>query len=189
MTDAVASEAAAAALPPPPPPPPWTPATVAAAAGAFLLAGVLEIGGGWLVWTALRDRSAALPAVPAAFPRWLWVAAGVAALGAYGFVPLLQPPSPAAAFGRLYAVYGCVFIGLSVAWGAAVDGLRVDAGDWLGGGAGHCGGAARVFLAPRRGVGGGKGGGVAEKGWGGPTCLRRRPPPPSLPCCGDGGRR
>lgn len=149
MTDAVASEAAAGALPPPPAPP-WTPATVATAAGAFLLAGVLEIGGGWLVWTALRDRSAALPHVPAAFPRWLWVAAGVAALGAYGFVPLLQPPSPAAAFGRLYAVYGCVFIGLSVAWGAAVDGLRVDAGDWLGGGLAIVGGLL-AFFWPRGG--------------------------------------
>ena len=55
----------------------------------FLLAGLAEIGGGWLVWGALR---AGMP--------WWWAACGSAVLVLYGFVPCLQPISD---FGRLYA--------------------------------------------------------------------------------------
>ena len=35
-------------------------------------------------------------------------------------------------FGRLYAIYGGVFIGLSFAWGAVVDGMTLDRGDLVG---------------------------------------------------------
>lgn len=47
----------------------------------------------------------------------------------YGFLPTLQPLSD---FGRLYAVYGGIFIALSYVWGVKIDGMRVDRGDVLG---------------------------------------------------------
>lgn len=79
-----------------------------------------EIGGGWLVWQAVRGGR----------PRW-WLAPGFAVLCCYGLIPTLQPPE--AGFARVYAVYGGAFIALSYAWGAAVDGARPDAGDYAGG--------------------------------------------------------
>jgi Uncharacterised BCR, YnfA/UPF0060 family len=75
----------------------WTPARVAWSLGVFLLAGLLEIGGGWLVWRGVREGRA---------PRWAYAAGGTLVVAAYAYVPLLQPPSPAAQFGRIYAVYG-----------------------------------------------------------------------------------
>ena len=47
----------------------------------------------------------------------------------YGFIPPLQPLDD---FGRLYAVYGGVFIGLSFMWGAKMDGMILDRGDFIG---------------------------------------------------------
>jgi small multidrug resistance family-3 protein len=84
----------------------------------FLLAGLLEIGGGYLVWLSLRER------------RSVWLAVvGALALAAYGVVATFQPAN----FGRVYAAYGGVFIVLSLAWGWAVDGQRPDHWDYLGG--------------------------------------------------------
>jgi drug/metabolite transporter superfamily protein YnfA len=51
-------------------------------------------------------------------------------LALYGFVPTLQPPG--AAFARVYAVYGGIFIVLSYLWGWALDGDRPDVGDCVG---------------------------------------------------------
>ncbi len=84
----------------------------------FLLAGVLEIGGGYLVWLSFREG------------RAVWLAVlGALALAAYGVVATLQP----AHFGRVYAAYGGVFIVLSLAWGWGIDGHRLDRWDYLGG--------------------------------------------------------
>lgn len=47
---------------------------------------------------------------------------------AYGLVPTYQT----APFGRVYAAYGGVFVVLSVAWGAAVEGIAPDRFDVLG---------------------------------------------------------
>ncbi len=58
----------------------------------FALAAVAEIGGAWLVWQGVREHRG-----------WLWIGAGVVALGAYGFVATLQPD---AQFGRILAAYG-----------------------------------------------------------------------------------
>jgi small multidrug resistance family-3 protein len=101
----------------------------------FLFAGLLEIGGGYLVWLWLREhRHVALGM------------AGFAALCLYGVVPVLQAPeSP---FGRVYAAYGAVFIVLSVLWGMWVDHHRPDARDWLG--AAVCVVGAAVMMWPRR---------------------------------------
>lgn len=83
----------------------------------FVVAGLCEIGGGYLVWLWLReDRS-----FPVAIAGWLL-------LMVYGVVPTLQP----AHFGRVYAAYGGVFIVLSLLWGWRIDGIRPDGYDWLG---------------------------------------------------------
>ena len=84
----------------------------------FVLAAVLEIGGAWLVWQALREGRA-----------WWFAALGVAALGLYGFVAAFQPD---AAFGRVLAAYGGVFVAGSLAWGVVLDGYRPDRFDVLG---------------------------------------------------------
>jgi small multidrug resistance family-3 protein len=84
----------------------------------FLLAAVAEIGGAWLVWQGVREHRG-----------WLWIGAGVLALGAYGFVATLQPDAD---FGRVLAAYGGVFVAGSLAWGVVVDGFRPDRNDVVG---------------------------------------------------------
>lgn len=84
----------------------------------FVLAALAEIGGAWLVWQGVREH------------RGVWfVAAGVLALGAYGFVATFQPD---ANFGRVLAAYGGVFVAGSLAWGMVVDGFRPDRWDVAG---------------------------------------------------------
>jgi small multidrug resistance family-3 protein len=84
----------------------------------FVLAALAEIGGAWLVWQGLRENRG-----------WLWVGAGVLALGAYGFVATFQPD---AHFGRILAAYGGVFVAGSLAWGMVMDGFRPDRYDIIG---------------------------------------------------------
>jgi small multidrug resistance family-3 protein len=84
----------------------------------FALAAFAEIGGAWLVWQGVREHRGLL-----------WVGAGVAALGLYGFVATLQPD---AHFGRILAAYGGVFVAGSLAWGVVVDGFRPDRWDYAG---------------------------------------------------------
>ncbi len=84
----------------------------------FALAALAEIGGAWLVWQGVREHRGLL-----------WVGAGVVALGLYGFVATLQPE---AAFGRILAAYGGVFVAGSLAWGMVVDGFRPDRYDVTG---------------------------------------------------------
>ncbi|MBM7507305.1 small multidrug resistance family-3 protein [Nocardioides salarius] len=84
----------------------------------FVLAALAEIGGAWLVWQGVREDRG-----------WLWIGAGVVALGLYGFVATLQPD---ANFGRILAAYGGVFVAGSLAWGMVVDGFRPDRYDVTG---------------------------------------------------------
>jgi small multidrug resistance family-3 protein len=86
--------------------------TIAKSLLLFALAAVAEIGGAWLVWQGVREHRG-----------WLWIGAGVMALGLYGFVATLQPD---AHFGRILAAYGGVFVAGSLAWGMVVDGFRPD---------------------------------------------------------------
>ena len=86
--------------------------------GLFVLAGLCEIGGGYLVWGWVREGR------PLA---WALVGAGVLAL--YGVVAALQPIE---AFGRVYAAYGGVFVALALLWGVLVEGWRPDRYDILG---------------------------------------------------------
>ena len=92
----------------------WKAADVLLVTFLFLLAGLFEIGGGWLVWQAVRKGK-----------PWWWAALGCVVLVVYGFLPTLQPIDD---FGRLYAVYGGVFIALSFLWGWGVDKMDVDKG-------------------------------------------------------------
>lgn len=88
--------------------------------GLFLLAGVCEIGGGYLVWQWLREgKSIVLGLI------------GAAVLVLYGIIPTLQPA--AFNFGRVYAAYVGVFIILSLLWGWQIDGKTPDPFDVLGG--------------------------------------------------------
>jgi small multidrug resistance family-3 protein len=83
----------------------------------FLLAGLCEIGGGYLVWLWLREAKSG----------WLGLAGGVVLI-LYGIVPTLQKSG----FGRVYAAYGGFFIVLSLVWGWVIDGVRPDRFDILG---------------------------------------------------------
>lgn len=84
----------------------------------FVLAGVAEIGGGYLVWLWLRESKSG----------WYGVV-GALVLVLYGVIPTLQKfPN----FGRVYAAYGGVFIVLAVLWGWLVDKKTPDLYDWIG---------------------------------------------------------
>lgn len=99
----------------------------------FALAGLCEIGGGYLVWQWWRNGAPILLG-----------ALGALVLAAYGIVPTYQ----AARFGRVYAAYGGVFIVLALAWSAVVDGLVPDRYDLVGGLV-CLAGMAIIMYAPR----------------------------------------
>lgn len=101
----------------------------------FILAGLAEIGGGYLVWLFLREGR----------PLWYGLVGGLV-LVAYGVIPTFQPePS----FGRVYAAYGGVFVILSVLWGWQIDRKNPDLYDWVG--AAIClVGVSVIMWAPRR---------------------------------------
>ena len=84
----------------------------------FVAAAVLEIGGAYLMWQAIKEGRGVL-----------WAAAGAVALVGYGAVAALQPDPH---FGRVLAAYGGVFIIGSLAWGVVFDGFRPDRYDISG---------------------------------------------------------
>ena len=83
----------------------------------FLLAGLCEIGGGYLVWLWLREGRGVLLG-----------ALGGLVLFVYGVLPTFQP----AHFGRVYAAYGGVFVVLSLLWGWKIDRHAPDRFDLIG---------------------------------------------------------
>ncbi len=91
--------------------------TVAYSMIFFMLAGLCEIGGGWLVWQWLREGKSA----------WLAVL-GAVILVLYGVIPTFQP----AHFGRVYAAYGGIFIVMALLWGWSVDKIAPDRFDLIG---------------------------------------------------------
>ncbi|MCR8657620.1 YnfA family protein [Paenibacillus endoradicis] len=100
----------------------------------FVVAGIAEIGGGYLIWLWLREGR----------PAYFGVLGGIS-LALYGIVATFQNfPS----FGRVYAAYGGVFVVLSVLWGWGVDKKMPDLYDWLG--AAICVvGVSVILFAPR----------------------------------------
>ncbi len=85
--------------------------------GLFILAGLCEIGGGYLIWLVIREDH-----------HWLYAVLGALVLSLYGIIPTLQP----AHFSRVYAAYGGMFIVLSLLWGWGIDGVRPDRYDAMG---------------------------------------------------------
>jgi len=83
----------------------------------FVLAGLCEIGGGYLIWLWFKED------------RSLWYGIGGAVLLAlYGVVATYQTAS----FGRVYATYGGIFIILSLLWAWRVDNFKPDRYDIIG---------------------------------------------------------
>ena len=85
----------------------------------FLLAGVFEIGGGYLIWLWLRQGKSLIYGI-----------IGALVLILYGIIPTLQPEN--SNFGRVYATYGGIFIVLSILWGWKVDNIIPDKFDLIG---------------------------------------------------------
>jgi small multidrug resistance family-3 protein len=108
--------------------------TVARSVALFVVAALFEIGGAWLVWQGIREHKG-----------WIWVGAGVLALGLYGVVATWQHDDN---FGRILAAYGGIFVAGSIAWGMVADGYRPDRFDVIG--ALVClAGMAVIMYAPR----------------------------------------
>ncbi|HUG29530.1 MAG TPA: YnfA family protein [Candidatus Limnocylindria bacterium] len=100
----------------------------------FVLAGLAEIGGGWLVWQFLRESR-----------PWPFGLLGALVLVSYGVIVTFQADSH---FGRVYAAYGGIFVVMALAWGYVVDGFRPDGWDLLG--AAVCFvGVLIIFFGPR----------------------------------------
>ncbi len=106
---------------------------IARSLALFVLAGLCEIGGGYLVWQWWRTGAS-----------WLVGLLGAAILFLYGIVPTYQPTH----FGRAYAAYGGVFVLLAILWGWGVDRIAPDRWDVLGG-ALCLGGVAMIMYWPR----------------------------------------
>lgn len=83
----------------------------------FVLAGLCEIGGGYLVWQWMKEDK----------PIW-YVIFGCFMLAAYGVVATLQPAS----FARVYVTYGGIFIFMSLVWAMQFDKFVPDKYDIIG---------------------------------------------------------
>lgn len=84
----------------------------------FFLAGLCEIGGGYLVWLWLREGK----------PVWYGIIGGLI-IAFYGVVATWQI---SAHFGRVYATYGGIFIIMSLVWAWKVDNFKPDRYDIIG---------------------------------------------------------
>jgi len=72
----------------------WTAITIIQSIAVFLLAGVAEICGGWMVWVAVRgitDNEGNTTKKP-----WWYAILGSLILVTYGFIPCLQPTGKSA---------------------------------------------------------------------------------------------
>jgi small multidrug resistance family-3 protein len=83
----------------------------------FILAGLCEIGGGYLIWQWLK-----------ADKPWWYGVTGAIILACYGIVATWQ----VANFGRVYAAYGGIFIILALIFAWKVDGFHPDKWDIIG---------------------------------------------------------
>jgi small multidrug resistance family-3 protein len=83
----------------------------------FFLAGLCEIGGGYLVWLWLRESYG-----------WIFGVLGGFVLFCYGVIPTFQN----AHFHRTYAAYGGIFIIMAIFWGYFFEGVVPDIYDIIG---------------------------------------------------------
>lgn len=84
----------------------------------FFVAGLAEIGGGYLIWQWLRNGRAI----------WMGILGG-GVLFLYGIIATRQEFS---SFGKVYAAYGGVFIVMSLLWGWAFDKTMPSGLEWAG---------------------------------------------------------
>ena|SRR6185503_10489905 len=101
----------------------------------FLIAGLCEIGGGYLVWLWLRDAMS-----------WILGALGGFVLFLYGIVPTFQSSH----FHRIYAAYGGIFIVMSLLWAWIFEGIAPDTFDITGASI-TIAGVAIIYYMPRKG--------------------------------------
>ncbi len=99
----------------------------------FIVAGICEIGGGYLVWLWVKEGKSPLLGLLGGLILFL-----------YGITATLQPGN----FGRVYAAYGGIFIVLSMLWGWQIDGNAPDRFDWYGSLI-ALGGVLVIMYAPR----------------------------------------
>jgi small multidrug resistance family-3 protein len=83
----------------------------------FIVAGLCEIGGGYLIWQWLKSDK----------PLWYGITGGLI-LVLYGVIATFQ----VANFGRVYAAYGGIFIIMALIWAWKVDGFHPDKWDIIG---------------------------------------------------------
>lgn len=83
----------------------------------FILAGLAEIGGGYLIWQWLRNGK----------PLWVGIVGAVIMI-LYGVLATRQEFS----FGKTYAAYGGIFITMAVLWGWFIDKRFPDLSEWIG---------------------------------------------------------
>jgi len=100
----------------------------------FFLAGLFEIGGGYLVWLWLREDYAFFVGLLGGFVLFL-----------YGVTQTRQPFH----FHRVYAAYGGVFIIMAMLWGWIFDGIAPDKFDIIGAFIALVG-VAVIFYWPRK---------------------------------------
>lgn len=108
--------------------------TALTTAGVYIAAAVSEIAGCYAFWAWARLGK----------PIW-WLLPGLAALALFAWLLTL---APSAAAGRAYAAYGGVYIAASLAWLWAVEDVRPDRWDLIGG-AICLAGAAIILFGPR----------------------------------------
>ncbi len=85
--------------------------------GLFIIAGLCEVIGGYMVWRAIKDQHLLFLVIP-----------GGVLLAAYAAIATFQP----AAFGRTYAAYGGVFIIMSLLWAWVAEKTKPDIYDAIG---------------------------------------------------------
>lgn len=107
--------------------------TILKSLSIFFLAGLCEIGGGYLMWLWLKEGK----------PVWYGLLGGLI-LALYGFVATLQTAN----FGRVYATYGGIFIVMSLIWAYKFDNFIPDKYDLIGAGIALLG-VCIIYYAPR----------------------------------------
>ena len=97
----------------------------------FILAGILEIRGGYMIWQWLKEDK----------PFWYGILGGIT-LALYGVVATWQT----AVFGRVYAAYGGIFIVLAVLYAWRNDGFKPDRYDIIGAAVALTGACIMIYM-------------------------------------------
>ena len=83
----------------------------------FIITGIAELGGAYLIWLWLRESKSG----------WYGLA-GAGVLFVYGMLPTLQPAN----FGRVQAAYSGIFMLIALFWGWGIDKIAPDRFDIIG---------------------------------------------------------